>query len=132
MLNGETYVYYIYKTPAAAVTLAKRKKKRRKFTSVIHNIHDIVPPPFFSLYHAGPNKDPLHMFMMLFGQMWLHRDRESIHGDRESTWGQGEYMGTGRVHGDRKSTWRQKVHGNRKSTWKYGDYMGIERVHGDI
>ncbi len=27
MLNGETYVYYIYKTPAAAVTLAKRKKK---------------------------------------------------------------------------------------------------------
>ncbi len=40
------------------------------------------------------------------GTGWVHGDIESTlgqgekNGDRESTWGQGKYMGTGKVHGE--------------------------------
>ncbi len=60
-----------------------------------------------------------------------------VHGDRESTWGEGEYMGTGRVNGNSEGKWGQgkymgteRANGDREITWGQGEYMGTGMVHG--
>ena len=40
-------------------------------------------------------------------------------------------MGTGIVHGDREGTWGQEEYMETESTWEQEEYMGIWRLHGD-
>ncbi len=47
-----------------------------------------------------------------------------VHGDRESTWAQGEYMGTVRVPWDRGSTWEQEEERYMGTDMGQGEHMG--------
>ncbi len=35
---------------------------------------------------------------------WSVDGTRRVHRDKKSTWGQGEYIGAGKIHGDREST----------------------------